>query len=129
VVQQVQRVALPVHLHGHGIDEERHVVVHDLDHRVGARPAVLLDARVVDADLGRARVEPPRERELRQRRPVQVFRVAVREILGIDLVVVLADEGPCFLGGGGLETLVCEAQDLLQESLLLLVAGEVHGGL
>ncbi|HLX22748.1 MAG TPA: hypothetical protein VKR38_05325 [Usitatibacter sp.] len=51
MIEEMQRVALAIHLHRHRVDEERHVVVHDLDHRVGTGPAVLLGARVVHAQL------------------------------------------------------------------------------
>ena len=41
---EMQREAVAVDLHRHRIDEERHVVVDDLDDRVRRLPAVLLDA-------------------------------------------------------------------------------------
>jgi hypothetical protein len=72
VNHEVQREALPVHFHRHRIDEERHIVVHDLDHRVRALPAVLLARRVVGAHFRLARGKPAREVEVRRRRPLEV---------------------------------------------------------
>ena len=40
---------VPVDLHRHRIDQERHVVVDDLDHGVIGVPAVLFENRVIDA--------------------------------------------------------------------------------
>ena len=90
--EEVQRVALAVQLHRHRVDEEGHVVVHDLDHGVRARPAVLLDARVVHAQLRRARGEAAREREVRHGGAVEVLGRAGAEVLGVDLVVVEREE-------------------------------------
>ena len=44
----------PIEFSGHGIDEERHVVVDDLDDRVRRLPAMLVEARIDDAYLRRA---------------------------------------------------------------------------
>src|SRR5204863_297989 len=54
VDDQVDAVATAVELHSHRVDEERHVVGDDLDGGVGRAPAVLVELRVVDADLRRA---------------------------------------------------------------------------
>jgi hypothetical protein len=126
VVEQVQRVALAVHLHGHRVHQERHVVVHGLDHGVRARPAVLVHARVVDAKLRRPAGEAAGDGEVRHGRPVQVLHVAGGEVLGVDAVVVVRDERPRFLRRRARQALVGDAQDLLEEGLLLLVAGKVH---
>jgi hypothetical protein len=48
-------------------DEERHVVGDDLDHRVLRIPSVLLEERVVEADLGRARSAQLRKTPQRER--------------------------------------------------------------
>ena len=101
MVEEVQRVALAVHFHRHRIDEERHVVVHDLDHGVRAGPAVLLGARVVDAELRLPGRERAREGEVRHGGAVQVLGRAIREVLGIDVVVVVRDERARFLRGRG----------------------------
>jgi hypothetical protein len=101
MVEEVQRIALAIDLHRHRVDEERHVVVHDLDHRVRAGPSVLLEARVVDAQLRRAARELARESEVRHRRAVEVVGRAVGEILGIDVAVVVFYECPRLLGARG----------------------------
>ena len=66
---QVHAEAAPVQLHAHRVDQERHVVGHDLDRRVRGLPAVLLEARVVDAHLRRARRPLAREVEVPSARP------------------------------------------------------------
>ena len=43
---QVQRQPVPVDLHRHRIDQERHVVIDDLDDRVRRLPAMFLDRRI-----------------------------------------------------------------------------------
>ncbi len=124
----MQRVALPVHLHGHRVHQERHVVIDDLDDGVRARPAVLLGARVVHAQLRHAGSEHARERQVRHGGAVKILGRPVGEILGIDVVVVLRDEGARLLGGRRLLALVGDSQYLLEERLLLLVGWEMHGG-
>ncbi len=89
---QVDAVPRAAQLHRHRVDDERHVVGDDLDQRVRRLPAVLLEVRVVDAHLGLARSPLLGEVPVRDRRPVQVERVAIRQILGRDPLVVLADE-------------------------------------
>ena len=55
-----REVAL-VELADHRIDQERHVVVDDLDHRMRRDPAVLRELRRIDAQLRRARRALARE--------------------------------------------------------------------
>src|SRR5262249_28445565 len=61
VDDQVKRQPMPVHLHRHRIDQEGHVVVDYLDHRVRRLPAVLFDRRVEDPQLRLARLALARE--------------------------------------------------------------------
>ena len=58
VDDQVQRQVVAVDFHRHRIDQERHVVVDDLDDRVRRLPAVILDRRIEDAHAGMARFAP-----------------------------------------------------------------------
>ena len=46
VHDQMQRQPVPVDFHRHRIDQERHIVVDDLDDRVRRLPAMFLDRRV-----------------------------------------------------------------------------------
>jgi hypothetical protein len=92
---QVHRQALPIDLHRDRVDQERHVVVDDLDHRVRRLPAMLVQPRVVDAQLGRAAGEAAREVPVRQRCAVQVGDRPLGQVIGRNLAVVLARE----LGG------------------------------
>ena len=94
VDDEVDAASQPVELHAHRVDEERHVVVDDLDDRVPGGPAVLLELRRVDADLGLPRGAPCAEVELGERGAVEVRRAALEEVLGGDRAVVDADQ--CF---------------------------------
>jgi hypothetical protein len=92
VDDQVDAEAAPVQLHRHRIDQERHVVGDDLHRRVRRLPAVLLELRVVDAQLrlaGRARAC---EVEVGQRSAVEVDRGALGQVLGGHPAVVLPRE-------------------------------------
>jgi hypothetical protein len=92
VQQQVDLAVAAVDLGADGVDEERHVVVHDLDQRVLESPAGLLGARVVEADLGRTgralRAEvPQRERGAEER-----LGGGVDDVVGRDVREVAAHE-------------------------------------
>ena len=89
---EVLRQPVAVHLHRHRIDEERHVVVADLDDRMRRLPVVLLARRVEDPHLGVPRVALAGERPLRQRRTAEVRRRALGQIFRVDLPVVAVDE-------------------------------------
>ncbi len=58
---EVQRQAVAIELHRRRIDEERHVVVDDLDDRVPGLPAVLAEGRVEHAHMRAPRLAPARE--------------------------------------------------------------------
>ncbi len=92
VDDQVHPDAAPVELHRHRIDQERHVVRHDLHRRVGRLPAVRLELGVVDAHLGCAVRPLAGEVEVPDRHPVEVQRVALGDLLHRQPAVVLADE-------------------------------------
>ena len=51
----MDRMTLPVQLFRNGIDQERHVLIDDLDHAVRTVPAAAGLAGVKDADRGLAR--------------------------------------------------------------------------
>ena len=92
VDEQVDAVGLTVELHAHRVHEERHVVAVHLDHRVRGLPPVLLEVRVVDAHLRRARLALAQEAPVRERGPVHVQRVALGQVLRRHPAVVLAHE-------------------------------------
>jgi hypothetical protein len=92
VHDQVHRQALAIDLHRDRVDQERHVVVDDLDHGVRRLPAVFVQPRVVDAQLGCTAGEAAREVPVRQRRTVQVGQRALGQVFGGHLAVVLARE-------------------------------------
>jgi hypothetical protein len=88
----VDRVTLAVDRHPRRIHEERHVVVDDLDHGVSRLPAVLVEERVVNPDLGRPGRPLPGEAPVGYGRSVDVDWRAVGQVLQGDPGVVLAHE-------------------------------------
>ncbi len=84
VRDQVHGQSLPQHLHLHGVDEERHVVVDDLDDRVRRLPALLVDRGVEHPHLRFAGC--PRRGDLPERpdRTVEIERLALDHVLGIE---------------------------------------------
>ena len=118
VDDQVDPEPAAVQLHAHRIDQERHVVGHDLDGRVGRLPAVLLEVRVVDAHLRRAGCALAGEVEVPEREAVEIERVALDHVLDRDPAVQLAGEGLGELGVGGAELLPDPGAHGLGECLL-----------
>ncbi len=92
VDDQVHAAPEPVELHAHRVDEEGHVVVDDLDDGVRRLPAVLLELRGVDVDLGRARRALRGQVEVGERRAVEVGGAALEQVVRCDGAVVEADE-------------------------------------
>ena len=129
VHQQVHGAALSAQFHRDGVDEEGHVVVHDLDHGVRRTPAMLLGARVVDAQLGAPGVEAAREGEVGERGSVQVLGRAPRQVLGIHLVVVEGNELAGLGGGGGRQARAGELQHGFENGAGCLGSGRWHEGL
>ena len=81
---QVQHQPLAVDLHRHGVDEERHVIADDLDHRVRAFPAIFVEPGVEHAHrTGRAAAGD--EVPLAQNRAVEIGHRQQFEIVRIDL--------------------------------------------
>ena len=100
VHDQVDLALLPGELHGHRVDEERHVVGDDLDDGVAAgRPAA-----VGVAGGGHVHVRPALravvgEPELRRQGGVQVDVRALGQVVGADVAVVRADQVADLAGG------------------------------
>ncbi len=88
---QVEAAAVPGDLHRDRVDEERHVVVHELDDGVRRLPAVLFEGRVVDAHLQLARQPLLHQAPVRERRAGELVRRAGGEVLGRNVRVVGAD--------------------------------------
>jgi hypothetical protein len=89
---QVQRQPLPVDLGRGRVDQERHVVVDDLDHRVARGPPVLGQRGAEHAHLRHARRAGGAELPVRQHRARQVLGCALDEIVVVELAEVLACE-------------------------------------
>ena len=129
VDDQVQRQTVPIDFHRHRVDQERHVVVHDLDDRVRRLPAVLLDRWIEDTDAGVRRIAPAREVPVRQRGAVQIGRRPFGEIFGIDLTVVAQDERReriALLGG---DLRLHQPEHFLEALRAAEFGGYRHGGL
>ena len=93
VHDHVHLAVLLVELHGHRVDEERHVVGHHLDDRVPTGgPAVLGDGRGEDADVRGALRPVRRDLVLAHRGAVQVHLGALREVLGGDVAVEVPEQ-------------------------------------
>ena len=118
VDDQVDPEPAPVQLHAHRIDQERHVVGHDLDGGVRGLPAVLLEARVVDAHLRGPGSAYAGEVEVPERQPIQVKRVALGHVLGRDPAIELAREGLGEIGVGRAELLAHSRAHGLGQRLL-----------
>ena len=75
-----------------GIDQKGHVVGHDFDDGVAARPAVFLDRRREDPNSSRSLWPLQSEPAMRKSRAVNVNRVMADQILRCDVPVVAAQE-------------------------------------
>ena len=73
-------VTLAVEAGGDRIDEERHVVVDDLDDRMRAPPSVPGRARIEDTDLGSAGFPPFREVPEAEGRAAEIFHRPLRQV-------------------------------------------------
>ena len=80
--------------HAHRIDQKRHVIGNYLDDGVRRLPAVLLEPRVVDVDLGRPWHTVPGVIQMGHRRAVEIDRIELFEVRGSDAAEVLGDELP-----------------------------------
>ena len=127
VDDQVDAAAELRQLHAHRVDQERHVGVDDLDHRVGRRPPVLFQLRGVDAHLRLAGLPPRREVEVGERGAVEVDDAALQQVVGRYGAVVDADEGlePRRLLRGELGVGVLDGS--LDQTGLRLVGLRAHG--
>ena len=115
VDDQVDLDVEPVQLRGHGVDQEGHVVVHDLHDRVGRAPAVLLESRAVGPDPGRAGRAFLGEAPDRQGRAVEVVDGDVGQVdrrhVGIEPLDEGLDRGPAV----GVHALPDPLQDPIQK--------------
>ncbi len=95
VAQHVHAHALLGQRHGHGVDQERHVVVDDLQHGVRRFPAIGLGGGVEHAHVGLAGLACTGELQgvCRQRRPL--FSGVVRELVRLHALVESGCECHC----------------------------------
>jgi len=93
VHDQVQRQTLAVDLHRRGVDEEGHVVVDDVDHRVPRRPSVFSHRRAEGPHEGLPAAALGAELPVRQQRAEQVVGRGVEQVVGLQTAEVLAPEG------------------------------------
>jgi hypothetical protein len=92
VEQEVDGALAPVDLHADGVDQERHVIVDDLDDGVLERPAVLLGGRVEDAHFRFAGRALPAELPQRQSAAEEGLQGGVDDVVGSDEGEVTAEE-------------------------------------
>ena len=104
-------------LGGHRIHQERHVVVHDLDHGVAGPPAMLILMRIEDADLGHPRLTLVGELPEREGGAEQVFRRFLRDVRNRHIGVELPDEGLGLSLARAFDPSADEADDLVHQLL------------
>ncbi len=89
---EMLREPVPVHFHRHRVDEERHVVVDDLDDRMRRLPAAFLKRRIECPHPRVACLALAREVPVRECSAVEIGQLPLGEILRVDLAVVHAHE-------------------------------------
>jgi hypothetical protein len=92
VDHEIDSVTLATERHRDRVNQEGHVVGHDLDHGVRRGPPVALGFRVVDPDLRFAGGTLAGELPVSDRRAVKILATALRKVVGRHPVVVVADE-------------------------------------
>ena len=112
---------------GHRIDEERHVVIDDLDDRVTRVPAIGRGARIESPQLRLSRLALLRELPERQRRAVEILCAAADEIVGRDMIVELRDETLDEDGIAGAQARCREARNRCEDRLFFFVRALRHG--
>src|SRR5579859_3694832 len=88
----MQREPEAVDRHRYRIDQKRHVVVDDFDHRVIGMPTMLFEYRVVDAQPFAAWYEALRGLPVGKRRAVKIGDGAALKVVGVDEIVVVPQE-------------------------------------
>ncbi len=111
---------------GHGIDEERHVVVDDLDDGMRRRPAVDSRVGVVDADLGPAGPAAAGQVPQRQCTGAQVAGASAGEVHRRNVLIEFGDEGLGLWPVSGILDLGRERRRLLDQPCLLFFGGARH---
>jgi hypothetical protein len=124
--EQVQRQALAVDVDDRRVDEERHVIVDDLDHRVTRRPAVFGNRRREHAHLGRPPGALRAELPVRKQCAGQVLDAAVGQVIGVELGKALRREQVERGVPLGRQPRMREREDLLQPFAALGLGGCVH---
>src|SRR6185369_15015595 len=110
-------------------DQERHVVIHDLDDRVRRLPAMLLDRWIEGPDASVRRIAAAGEIPVRERGAVQIGGSAFGEIFGIDLTVVTLDEGSDGVALRGRNLRLYQLEHLLEMLCPAEFGGYCHGDL
>jgi len=117
VDDQVDVALLAGQLHHDRVDQERHVVGDDLDHRVTALPAVLLDRRRAHPDQWPALRSLLGKAIVAQGRAEDVDRITLENILRRDVAVVLAEEVPHVAGQAGRARVGADVGGLVEQSV------------
>src|SRR5579862_5158612 len=126
--RQADLAAALVDRRGHRIDEERHVVVDDLDDRVRRGPAVGRARGVVDPQQRAARPAAGGKAPQRQRRVAQRLGAARRDVARRHVRVHLGDEAGQQRALGALRALLGQGLGIAQTLLRCGLDRARHGG-
>ncbi len=117
MAQHVDAHALFGQRHGDGVDQERHVVVDDLQHGVRRFPTVGLRGRIEHADVGLAGLAGTGEFQRLSRERDPLFSAVVRELVRLHALVEVSGEGHRFgLCGRGVTLAQCRVHRLQGET-------------
>ena len=111
---------------GHRIDQERHVVVDDLDDGMGRLPALFLGLRVVDPDLAGAGRPGLAVAPQGQGGAIEVVRILPQDIVRRHVGVELAQEVFRGFDAGRLQTLAQAPGDPIDQVVLELFRFDRH---
>ena len=109
-----------------GVDEERHVVVHDLDDGVLEAPAVGFDSGIEEAHFRRADLTDFAELPERERAAEEGLEGGIDNVVGRDEREVAANEGGGALGLVLTDSFLCLGSKPIDEIGLALLRGHGH---
>ena len=127
--QDVDLPALHLQQCQHRVDDEGHVVGHDVDDGVAAGPPILVDVGVVDLHQRLGRGALGGQLEMADRRAVEIDRILVGQVLGSDAFVVQPHQALGFVRGDAGVPLPSEGDHGVEQSVFHLFGRLDHGAL
>ena len=124
--QQVDVAPEPVDLGADGVDEERHVVVHDLDDGVLERPASFLGGWIEEPDVWFPRLPHFAEFPERERAAEECVEGGVDDVVGCDEGEIAPHELRCALGLVGADAVSRLGRKTLHEVDFSVFGGDSH---